>query len=304
MERQGSSLSDTLPYLAFSLGAELGESPVWSSREGMLYFLDISRATMHRLDPNSGACDDYCLPARSTAVVLTCRRTLVVAMGGSLVELIPETWTNKVLVELHNHGTPDDVFNDAKCDRTGRLWIGTRHRARLPGHSTLWRIEPNRGLVIADGGFTVANGIAWSPAGDVLYLADSRQQAIFRYTVHGRSGATGDRTVFTHIAPPGGAPDGLTVDADGCVWAALWGGSSLRRYAPDGSLERTIILPVAYPTSCIFGGPDMETLYVTSATAPGQRSGAGANPQHEGAIFTLRTGIRGIEETPMQMSGM
>ena len=91
VERQGSSLSDTLPYLAFSLGAELGESPVWSSREGMLYFLDIPRATMHRLDPDSGACDDYCLPARSTAVVLTCRRTLVVAMGGALVELIPGT---------------------------------------------------------------------------------------------------------------------------------------------------------------------------------------------------------------------
>ena len=187
-------------------------------------------------------------------------------------------------------------LNDGRVDRQGRFWIGgmVEDPAR-PSAARLYRIGQGRIAPQLDG-LGIANGLCWSPDGTVCYFADSRQKVIWRFAFDPDRGTLSDRQEFAR--PPAGAPDGATVDAEGYVWSALWGGGSVVRYAPDGRLDRVVTVPVSQPTCVAFGGPELDLLFVTSAA-----TGLGGSETGAGDLFVYNAQVRGLPESRFKSDG-
>jgi sugar lactone lactonase YvrE len=192
---------------------------------------------------------------------------------------------------------PDHTrLNDCRCDPAGRLWAGTMSRERRPGTAALYRLGPG-GLERAIGGTTISNGLGWSPDGRSMYFIDSPTQRIDVLDYDVATGRAADRRPLVTIPEEDGLPDGLTVDAEGGIWVALFGGGAVRRYAPDGGLDAHVALPASHPTCPAFGGDDLRTLFVTTSRhrlTPAERA---AQPL-AGAVLGLRPGPAGRPGTP------
>ena len=276
-------------------GAELGESPVWDERHACLWWVDIKRGVVHRDD----AADTP--PARQPAhaplqlgeevgaVALRERGGLVLAVRSGVLLVDDLTAPPRRLANL---AAPGVRFNDAKCDPAGRLWAGTLADDGRAGGGRLYRVQPDGRAQVALGGVTVSNGLDWSPDGRTLYYVDSATQRIDAIAFDPQSGTLGHRRPLIEIPAEEGIPDGLTVDAEGFIWLALFGGGAVLRIAPDGARERTVRVPVSHPTSCAFGGPDLTDLYVTSAAKDLSAEQRRRQPA-AGAVLRLRPGVRG-----------
>jgi sugar lactone lactonase YvrE len=188
---------------------------------------------------------------------------------------------------------PTNRFNDCKCDPQGRLWAGTMSKERSPGAASLYRLAPGREIERVISHTTISNGLAWSVAGSRMYFTDSTTQRIDVFDFDAATGAIADRRTFAEIDPSDGLPDGMTVDAEGGVWVCLCGGGAVRRYGDDGALDAAIPLPVTNPTSPVFGGPDLRTMYVTSARHRLSDEQLAAEPL-AGALLALEPGVAGL----------
>jgi sugar lactone lactonase YvrE len=239
---------------------------------------------VHRLDPRTGdATRVEHVEGTVGAIALTTEGSLLLAAGMQLV------LEGSVLAQIED---ADGVrFNDGAVDAAGRFWIGTSSLDDSPGRGTLYRSEGER-LAPVLAPVSISNGIDWSLDGTQMYYVDSTAQRIDVFSFDAAAGTISDRRTFAEIDPVDGAPDGLTVDAEGHVWLALWDGWALRRYRPDGTLERIVDFPVSRVTSCAFGGDDLRDLYVTSATKELSAAELRAQP-HAGALFVLRPGVAG-----------
>ncbi len=275
---------------------QLGEGPSWDARTGTLLWVDIEGCLVQRHDPSSGRTVTRVFNRAVSAVTARAAGGLALAMPDGVWITDSDAGPTRRLAPIE----PDDPrtrMNDAKCDAMGRLWVGSMDHDEMPGAGSLYRVDPGGSVerVLVD--VTVSNGIGWSPDGRRMYYIDSptRRVDVLDYDLAtGR--ATGRRALIE--LPDGPAqPDGLTVDADGFLWVALWDGWSVRRYSPSGNLDRVVELPVARVTSCAFGGPDLADLYITSATARLSASEL-ANQPLAGALFVVRPGVRGIVATP------
>ena len=156
-------------------------------------------------------------------------------------------------------------MNDGACDPQGRFWAGTMAYDESPGAGALYRLELDGSCTTVLTGLTISNGIGWSPDGSTMYLSDSGTGCVDAFRFDGSTGAISQRRTLVRIDQPEVVPDGLTVDHDGGIWVALWGGGAVNRYGPDGSLLASAAIPAERPTSCAFGGPELATLFVTTA---------------------------------------
>jgi sugar lactone lactonase YvrE len=190
-------------------------------------------------------------------------------------------------------GHDDNRFNDCKCDPQGRLWAGTMSRTRTPGVAALYRLDAGGRLERVIAGTTISNGLAWSPSGDAMYFIDSTTQRIDAFDFDGATGGVADRRTLAEIDRDDGLPDGMTVDAEGGIWVCLFGGAAIRRYSPSGALEAAIELPTTNPTSPVFGGPDLRTLYITTARHRLTEAQLTGEPL-AGALLTLDPGVQGL----------
>ena len=269
----------------------LGECPVWLPRLAVLQRVDITAGAIVRLDVATGreerAATDghvgFALPAPGGG--------LVAGVGRRLVRLGAPGAPAHVIASVEP-GLADNRFNDAAFDPAGRLWAGTMSTVRAPGRAALYRLSGEGDVVRAIAGATISNGLDWNRDFSVLYYVDSTTQRIDAIAFDLDRGRLGARRRFAVIEPRDGLPDGLTVDAEGGVWLALFGGGAVRRYLPDGSLDAHIRLPVTNPTSLAFGGPDLADLFVTSARhrlTPQQL----ARQPLAGSVLRLRPGVRG-----------
>jgi sugar lactone lactonase YvrE len=188
---------------------------------------------------------------------------------------------------------PGNRFNDCKCDPAGRLWAGTMSGEHAPGEASLYRLVPGGQIECVITGTTISNGLGWTPAGDRMYFIDSTAQRIDAFDYDAGTGEIAGRRTFARIDPSDGKPDGMTVDSEGGIWVALFAGGAVRRYGQDGALEAHIELPVTNPTSPVFGGPDLRTLYVTSARHELSEEQLAAEPL-AGAVFALEPGVTGL----------
>jgi sugar lactone lactonase YvrE len=272
--------------------ATIGECPVWSAAEQALYWIDICAPSLNRLDPASGATRCWNLPQAIGAFALLPDGSALVALRGGLYLLDLRSGSL-----ARRHGAPYDSrlarFNDGRCDRAGRFWVGSAGDSSAFDDAGLYRYD-RRGLVReVGGGLGQANGLAFSPDNRILYHADTSARTIYAYDFDIGTGDIAARRVFARVA--NGKPDGAAVDRAGCYWSACHGAGRLARYRPDGTLEREIELPVSQPTMMAFGGSDLATLYVTS-----ERSGLDeaqlAREPLAGGILAIALDIVGLPE--------
>ena len=274
-------------------GALLGESPCWDDRRGRLLWVDLWGGPLHSTDPATGQTISREVAPPLSAAVQTGRGTTVVTQGLCVLELTDDGVTHLVDVP------EEDCLraNDAAADPVGRLWIGTMYlpgRPRVPGG--LWRWEPGdpSPVRILDD-VLLANGMAWSPAGDRMYFVDSLRQRVSAFAFDAGTGALGEPEPYVKVSVEAGLPDGIAVAADGSVWVALAGGGVVHRYDEQGSLVDRVELPVQYPTSCTFGGMGLSDLFVTTGSRQvplDQRPAAVA--AGAGALFRIATDVTGL----------
>jgi len=273
--------------------AEAGESPWWSAREHVLYWVDIHGCKVHRYDPTSDVDDVLVTPDLVAFCATHTNGGLIVALRDRVchVDFAEAAFRTLSVMRL-----PDGVrLNDGTIDPAGRLWIGTMDsRGDAAANAALYRIDVDGRCEMMLDGFRTVNGLAFAPDGSTLYVSDSHPavRTIWALDYDVRRGIANARRVFvaTHRLP--GRPDGGAVDAEGCYWMAAVDGGCLMRFGADGELLSTWAMPVEKPSKAAFGGAGLSTLFVTSLRRNLSRP-IDAQP-HAGGLFALQTGIRGI----------
>jgi sugar lactone lactonase YvrE len=284
----------------------LSESALWSPKEQALYWLDQMHPEIHRLDPATGedVKFDLDLPPQLGGLVPMMDGGMALAAADGITLLSPDMKQRTTLVNPIA-GRPNISFNDAKCDRQGRLWAGTTDRLETDALGALYRIDGDGTATSFAEGFVCSNGPSFSPDGRTMYHTCSHERVINAYDIDPATGRASNRRLFAKIDAAAGVPDGSTVDSEGYLWSAHWGGWRITRYALDGHIDREIAMPVKSVTSCAFGGKDMDTLFVTTASIEFNEgrwifmdeAGFDAAPL-TGGIFAIDVGIKGLPETP------
>ena len=272
----------------------LGESPLWHPLEKALYWIDFGESPkIYRYHPEFSNLKVFSVGVAVSALAWRKAGGFITATRGGLAYWSPEGGL-EFLVDPEA-GDPAARLNDGAVDRLGRFWVGSMNKAAKT--SSLFCFTPERLLQKMDTGFIIGNGIGWSPDGGTMYFTDSYQHAIFAYNFQQNSGEMSNRRVFVDTSAEPGVPDGLTVDTGGGIWSVFCRGWKIIRYLPDGTKDREYSLPVECPTSCIFGGEDLDVLYITSSLGlvdPDRR----ASQAQAGNLFCLETGFHGFEEPP------
>ena len=282
--------------VALDARAELGEGPSWDAATGRLIWVDITAGLVHRFDPASGDDEwfDVGQPVGAAVAATDGRIALAVSDGFSILD--PATGDVERIAHVETE-LDDTMMNDAKCDPAGRLWAGTKDAVDSRPIGALYRLGPDRQPVQVLRGLTVSNGLGWSPDRRTMYFIDSPTQRVDAFAFDLESGEIDDRRTLIEIPEAWGLPDGMTVDEEGSLWVAFWGGSAVRRFDPVGALVTTVECPVSQVTSCAFGGEDRSDLFVTSAR-DGLSEAQLADQPLAGALFRLRPGVRGQHPHP------
>jgi sugar lactone lactonase YvrE len=247
--------------------AVLGEGPYWVPEESCLLWADIPNGLLHRTSVPSG--ETLSAAFGEVSAAFPALDGGILTAGGSRLTLRAPTesgvgWRERTIAEAP--ASEGVRFNDASVDPAGRVWVGSMHIGETEPVGVLYRLDPGGRLTPVVRGVTVSNGLGWSPDGSRMYYADSPMRRIDMFDYDPATGEAFQRRVFADLSGAEGIPDGLTVDLDGCVWVAMWGGGALRRFTPYGQQDAVLPVPVSQPTSCAFGGPGMSELYVTTAS--------------------------------------
>ena len=271
------------------LRAELGEGPFWDERIGRLGWVDIVGKVVHLTDPASGATEDFATPSHVGAVVPR-------AAGGYLAALQDGFWVLgdgpvRRLAHVADTGTRLR-FNDGKCDPAGRLWAGTMSYDHETPAAALYRLDHDGAVTPMLAGVTISNGLAWSGDGSTMFYIDTPTRRIEAFDFDVAAGTISGRRTIVELPADHGHPDGMTIDAADGLWVACWGGGAVRRFV-DGVLDVEVLLPVSQPTSCAFGGPDLDELYITSARQNLRPPELVEQPL-AGALLRVRPGVCGV----------
>ncbi len=276
--------------------ARLGEGPVWDAQEQVLYWVDIYNHRVHRFDPITGDNRFWTVGDAVGAIALASQNRLIMALRKQLAFLNLQDGSVTPIVEIETH-LPHNRFNDGKCDAAGRFWFGSMCTQGPRGN--LYRYSPDGTLTVMETGLCISNGLGWSPDQQTFYLTDSYDKAIFAYDFNLDTGDITNRRIWTDLTSESFAPDGLTVDADGCIWTAMWDGWCIVRFRPDGTESDRIPMPIQRPTSCTFGGKNLRSLYITSASV-GLSEAEIQQSFFSGDLFCIDTPVQGL---PMYQFG-
>ena len=278
--------------VALDAHADLAEGLLWDPESESLLWVDLELGHLHRFVPATGA--DSVVEVGQPVGAAARRRSggLVLAVRDGFA-LLSENEGRLDLVAEVEFELASNRMNDGKCDPLGFFWAGTKAASDRPGTAALYRLGPDLAVETMLEGATISNGLDWSPDLTCMYYVDSPTRGIDVLDYDPGSGRIANRRRLVTIPPEAGMPDGLTVDSEGCIWLALWGGAAVHRYTPRGVLDRAVELPVSQVTSCAFGGSDLGDLYVTSASTGLTPSGRAAEP-HAGALFRVRPGVVGL----------
>ncbi|GHD00167.1 gluconolactonase [Pseudorhodoferax aquiterrae] len=273
----------------------LGETPLWCEQTQSLLWLDIEQARLQRFHPASGRHDVWQFDERYLGTLALLRRPGRVLLG---IDLALETFdlgtgAREKLCQVEPVGT-DTRLNDGRCDSRGRLWVGTMDNQLARGSGSFYRVDPDGRVHRQFGDVIVSNTVALSPAEDRLYFSDTRRYITWRFGLDVAAGTLGPREVFVDYGGRG-RPDGACVDSQGYLWNAIFAGGRVVRYAPDGTVDRVLTLPVSNPTCVCFGGPDLRTLYITTAQRFLTRAQLRAQPW-AGSLLAVYLEVPGLAE--------
>jgi sugar lactone lactonase YvrE len=267
---------------------------MWSVREQALYWTDNVGGTIHRLEPESGNAESFTLGQNVMAIGVRERGGLVLALAKQLAFYEPGGELEPLMGVEHDE--PRNRFNDGKVDRRGRFWAGTMNDVDWDAPSgSLYRLDPSLELSHLRGEVVCSNGLGWSPDDRTFYFGESFLYKIFAYDFDLDAGAIAARRVFATVDRAEAFPDGLTVDADGGVWSVHNGAGRVVRYAPDGVVTHEVEVPVPQPTSCIFGGRDLDVLLITTSRLNMTPEQLERYPL-SGSVFAVRPGVSGVPE--------
>jgi sugar lactone lactonase YvrE len=282
-------------------GALLGESTYWDSDAEVLWWIDIYSKVVHCYDPDTGLDETVTLPEYPGCIAVREAGGLVISLASGFYFFDPVTGGLEAIVDPEA-GIADTRFNDGKTDRQGRFWSGTMFEA--PGKppqkiGSLYRLDTDLSCHRIVEGVGCSNGLAWSPDSRTMYFTDSHTPTVWAYEFDPATGEAGNRRVYVDLGYMNGVVDGSTVDAEGCYWLTVPFKGKVMRFDPDGRLMRTIEMPTDLPTCCEFGGSDLSTLYVTTATL--RRSEAElAGQSHPGGLFAIDAGVKGLPLVPFR----
>lgn len=294
------------PVCIAPVGDWTGEGAVWHAEEQALYWVDIRRFLIHRYDPDSKATWTWLFPEPPTTLGLTDRSdTLVVALASKIILWQPR---NDARADFANpdKNWPAVRFNDGRPDPTGNFWAGTMQNNVLDdgaegvmddkAHGRLYRIAPDGSSTVEKTGIRISNTFAWSPDNKRFYFGDSLANTIYVWDYDAANGTiANERPFFTGFER--GDPDGSAMDSAGYLWNARYGGACLVRVSPDGKVDRIVEMPVSNITTCTFGGPDLKTLYITTA------AGGSKTPRLAGSLFSLQVTVPGLPENKFRLAG-
>ncbi|MDH5246258.1 MAG: SMP-30/gluconolactonase/LRE family protein [Betaproteobacteria bacterium] len=275
--------------------ASLGECAVWSAGEQVLYWVDINAPSLNRFDPATGHNTAMAMPESIGCFALRRGGGFVVALrSGFWLAQGDGTLTRKVAAAPYDPA--HHRFNDGRCDPQGRFLAGSMNEARDAATAALYRLDPDFTLTRLLEGMTISNGLAFSPDGRTMYHTDTPTQTINGYEYDAVSGTPARPRVLARFAAEGDRPDGAAVDRDGCYWTALYGGGQVKRIAPDGRVLAEYPVPAMCPTMCAIGGPDLKTLYVTTARQRREAAELARLPL-SGGLFAMAVDVPGLPET-------
>jgi L-arabinonolactonase len=272
----------------------LGEVPVWDVEEQSIWWVDIEGRRLHRHHPDTGTTEHWSFEQRIGSFALRRKGGLVCAFERGFAFFDPPT--GRIDWIARPDSDPGNRFNDGKCDRNGRFWAGTMDDGLTRPSGALYRLDPDLTVHVMETGICISNALAWNPDDTRFYFCDTPERHLRVYDYDAPSGTISNRRVFADLGEDPGNPDGGTVDAEGCVWNAQWDGWRLVRYAPDGRVDRVVPLPVQKPTSVMFGGRNLRTLYVTSAIWDLAGEALARQPM-AGSLLALDPGVAGLAET-------
>ena len=290
----GTRISPSDCECAQRIAATCGESPMWSVREQALYWTDNLGGTIYRLEPESGSAASFTLGQNVMAIALRERGGLLLALAKQLAFYEPGGELEPLMSVEDDQ--PRNRFNDGKVDRRGRFWAGTMNDVDWDAPSgSLYRLDPSLELSHRRGEVVCSNGLGWSPDDRTFYFGESFVYTIFAYDFDIDAGTLSARRAFATVDRAEAFPDGLTVDADGAVWSVHNGAGRVVRYAPDGVITHEIEVPVPQPTSCIFGGRDLDVLFITTSRLKMSPEQLERYPL-SGSVFAVRPGVSGVPE--------
>ena len=275
---------------------QLGEGPVWSANERALHWIDCDGRAMFDMDIASGSVRRTDLPKAPGSYAMRARGGMIMAYRNQLALIAADGLTHEVVP------TPCidfalERFNDGRCDRRGRFWVGSMDKSLKAPAGGLFRVDADLSVQRVAGDIVLSNGIAMSPDDRTLYHTDSRAPVIYAYDFDIDAGAVSNRRVFSDFRHCCGRPDGCVMDAEGCLWVAEYDGGCVVRLDPAGRRMEEIAMPVSRPTCPVFGGDDLRTLYVTSMRL-GLTEDALREQPHAGCLFAVEVGVPGLPETP------
>ena len=271
----------------------LGECPLWDERLQCLYWVDIREPAIRRLDSSTGHVHSWPMPDLVGSIALSDDGRLLVALPQFIA--VFDTASGA----LEPFARPPELiaghrFNDGRCDRQGRFWVGSMHNITRAPEGVLYRLQGRGALEAVQGGICIPNSLAFSPDGRTMYFADSLRYTVYAYDYDPTIGEMGSQRTFATTQAPG-FPDGSTVDEEGYLWNAQFNAARIVRYSSNGQIDRIIDLPVQRPTSCAFGGPDFSTLYITTTSQKMTAAELEAEPL-AGTLLAIDVGVRGLPE--------
>jgi sugar lactone lactonase YvrE len=275
----------------------LGEGPLWHPLEKCLYWVDIVAATLNCLDSKTNRFKKFKMPSEIGSIAWRAKGGLIAALSDRFVVINTETGMTETVACPLQEKSSQVMFNDGKCDRQGRFWVGTKDIAEKKPIASLYCLDKQGRSTETINGFTVSNGVAWSLDNKRMYVCDSPTRNIYQYEFNPVKGELGHCRIFAKVPEAEGFPDGLTVDSEDYVWSCHWDGWQITRYKPTGEVDSVIPMPIPRPTSCCFGGPDFKTLYITSASI-GLSASALTDAPQSGQLFALDLDIKGLAEPP------
>jgi sugar lactone lactonase YvrE len=275
------------PEVAVELQMELGEGAFWDAARGSLVWVDILGGEVHELRGREHHV--YGVGTHVGVAAPRARGGWALAVREGFAAFDPDSGRFEVLARI---AVPETRMNDGNVDARGRFFAGSMLYSEADGGGRLYRLDPDLTVSVVLEPVSVSNGIDWSPDDELVYYVDSSTRTVARFDFDVESGAWSNRTVFTSLRDDEGFPDGLTVDVEGGLWLAVWDGAQVRRYSPEGRLDRVIEVPAPRVTSCGFGGPDLKTLYVTTARV-GLTAGQLDRFPLSGSVFAIDAGVGG-----------
>ncbi len=276
--------------------SQLGEGPVWDAGSGVLYWLDIEAGLIHYHNTATRTHNSVCAGLPVGALCLRKSGGLLLATGDGFAEFdiaggeLKKIAAPEVERELESK---DKRFNDGKCDPAGRFWAGTLDRASAQGGCALYRLDTDYSVrkILPD--VRLANGLAWSADRRTLYFIDTPARSIFAFDYDDASGEIGNRRVAVEVPEGMGLPDGMAIDTEGRLWVGHWGGGAVCCWNPQsGELMAQLAVPASHVSSCAFGGPALDRLFITTARQGLSQSQLAREP-HAGSLFTAQMDVRG-----------